>query len=85
MAPSWPLRELQEQSQLLKRYWNFFNKDPTKNVYLVITGDFQNWWNTFITKDAAQPDQIEGFFNGASGSHLKTRFWSSSTATVRWN
>jgi hypothetical protein len=27
--------ELQEQSQLLNRY-EFFNMDPTKNVYLVI-------------------------------------------------
>jgi hypothetical protein len=33
MTPSWPFDELQEQS--LNRYW-IFNKDRTKNVYLMI-------------------------------------------------
>jgi hypothetical protein len=37
-ASSWSFHEVQEQSQLLNRYWilNFFNKDLTKNIYLVI-------------------------------------------------
>ena len=52
MAPSWPFYELQEQSQLhAQPFLNYFNKNPTKNVYLVIIYKKRWYFNELKTID----------------------------------